>query len=726
MSRRPLLTIFSLLLFLSVTAQQNTRTVHEKCGTMIRLQQRLQEDALFRARFEQKKIEFNKMVSDRSFNKSGRLGGTVYIPIVFHIVLPNPNVVSDAQIQAQLDTLNKDFFGSNGDSVKIPSYFKPLFGKSNIQFVLAQRTPDGDATNGIDRVVTSKTSFSITDDGIKHGYAGGVDSWNTDKYFNVWVGVLADNLLGYATIPGDNSFPAADQGVAMEYRSLPGGSFTAYNGGKTLTHETGHYFNLYHIWGDDSGSCTGTDNVGDTPNQADATSGCPSGIKTDACTTGGNGIMYQNYMDYTDDPCLVMFTTEQVDRMETAVSFYRPSLLSSNGGQPVVLNNYDAQLRSVNQPVQRLCSPTFTPQVTIRNRGSQNLTTLQISTKIDNGPVTTYPWTGALTTYNTITISLNNLTAIPGNHTLTVYVSNPDNNVDQDQSNDTLQINFQYFTPVIFTSAFASSPLTELTESFESNVFPPQGWDIMNPDNALTWKRVTGFGKTGNASVMMDNYNYDHIGESDDLRMRTIKIPAGIDSAFLSFQVAAAAYSDLTTQNNNWDTLQVLVSTDCGQTYSSLYKKWGKTLVTTNTAITSEFFPSSSEWRKDSIDLAGFIGNNELLIAFRNTTGFENNIYLDDINVRTVTINPNLKAQGFLVTPNPTTGVIAVQFYPQPANLRGIQIFNDMGRKIAEVNIGNNQPNNSYNFDLSRYQKGMYIVKAIFTDRVLTKKIIRL
>jgi len=94
--------------------------------------------------------------------------------------------------------------------------------------------------------------------------------------------------------------------------------------------------------------------------------------------------------------------------------------------------------------------------------------------------------------------------------------------------------------------------------------------------------------------------------------------------------------------------------------------------------------------------------------------------------VRTVTIHPNLKAQGFLVTPNPTSGVISVQFYPQPANLKGIQIFNDMGQKIEEVNIGSSQANNYYNFDLSRYPKGMYIVNAIFTDRVLTKKIIRL
>lgn len=716
---RPFLTVLSFPFFLSLAGQQSGRTVSEKCGTMQRLEKKLQQNAVLRKRFEQKKIEFNRTVFSRSLNLNTRLNATIYIPVVFHIVMNNPDLVTDAQIQAQLDTLNRAFFGSNGDSVNIPSYFKPLFGKSNIQFCLARRTPDGDATNGIERVVTSKTAFSF-DDAVKHSYSGGADSWNPAKYFNIWIAPLTDNLLGYSTLPEDGSAPG-DEGVVAEYRSLPGGSFGNFNGGKSLIHETGHFFNLYHTFGDDNGTCDGDDFVADTPNQADGTSGCPSGIKTDNCTPTGDGIMYQNYMDYTNDPCLVMFTPGQMERMETALQLYRASLLSSNGCQPVILNNYDVQLRSVNQPSQRLCDAPFTPQVTIKNRGSQNLTSLQISTSIDNGPASTYQWSGSVSTYSTAIINLNNLTATQGNHTLTVYVSNPNNNADQDSSNDTLQMNFQYFAPVSL-----APPVTGIKESFESNVFPPQGWDIVNADKALTWQRVTGISKTGNASVRMNNYNYNNIGQSDDLRMPSVKIPAGTDSAFLSFQVANAAYTDLTAQSNNWDTLEVLASTDCGRSYTSLYKKWGPTLVTTTVATTNEFIPSASQWRKDSIDLAGFIGSNDLLIAFRNTTGFENNLYLDDINFRTVIINPNLKAQGFLVTPNPTSGNIAVQFYPQPTNLRSIQLFNDIGQKIAEVSISNNQANTYYNFNLSRYAKGMYTVRIVFTDRVLTKKIIKL
>ena len=708
---RLLFTCFCLFFCFSLAAQNNG-PVNERCGTMPYLQKKLQENAVLRSRFEQKKIEFNRTVSSRSQNNNARINAVVYIPVVFHIVMANPSLVTDAQIQAQVDTLNKDFFGANGDSVRIPSYFKSLFGKSNIQFCLAQRTPEGEATDGINRVVTTKTGFTF-DDAVKHSYSGGADSWNTSKYFNVWVCPLPSSLLGYSTLPQDGT-PATEEGVVIDFRTLPGGSLNDFNKGKTLTHETGHYFNLYHIWADDNGGCFDDDFVDDTPKQAGATSGCPSGVKTDNCTPTGNGVMYQNYMDYTDDPCLVMFTPGQVDRMETALSMYRTSLLSSNGCQPVILNNLDAQLRSVNQPSQRLCNALFTPQVTVRNKGSQNLTSLQISTSIDNGPVTTYQWTGSLPTYNTIVVDLSNQTTTTGSHILTVYVSNPNSTTDQDRSNDTLQISFQYF-----------APMTNISEGFENNTFPPPGWDVINGDNGPTWERVTGISKTGNASVKMNNYDYDHIGESDDLRLPSVKIASGIDSAFLSFQVAAAAYSNINTNDNNWDTLEVLISTDCGKTYTSMYKKWGPTLVTTNAAYSTEFFPSPSQWRKDSINLEGFIGNNDLLIAFRNTTGFENNIFLDDINLRTVVVNPNLKTQGFLVTPNPTSGAIAVQFYPQPTNLKGIQLFNDIGQKIAEITTAGGA-NTYYNFDLSRYAKGMYTVRAVFTDRVITKKIIKL
>jgi hypothetical protein len=703
---------WAVLFYCTGYAQKTNRVITEQCGTMQRLQLKFERNPALKARFEKQREIFNRSVLQRSTANDDvqRVSATIYIPVIFHIVLPNPNVVTDVQILSQLDTLNKDFFGINGDSVKIPSHFKSLFGKSGIQFCLAQRTPDEEETSGIDRSATTQSSFGI-DDGVKHTSSGGVAGWNTGKYFNVWITALSNGLLGYSTFPDDGS--PDEQGVVIDYRSLPGGSAAGYNTGKTLTHETGHYFNLYHIWGDDDGACTGTDYVDDTPNQANSSGTCYSGIHTDNCTTNGNGIMFQNYMDYTPDACLVMFTTDQVTRMEAASTGYRSSLFSSDGCQPVVFKNYDVQLTSIDQPDQRLCNPSFTPVITVKNKGLQTITSLQISVVIDDAVVLNYNWTGSLTHGATTTVTMPSINTTTGTHTLTVEASKPNNSTDEEPENNALSTSFQYYESVMSVS-----------ESFESSAFPPPGWDIVNPDKSITWQRITSVAKTGSASVIINNYENEDVGQKDDLRLPDVFIPSTVDSAFLSFQVAAATYTTAGTTNNNWDTLEVLISKDCGLTYTGIYKNWGSSFVTKTAAITDAFVPTSDEWRKDSINLASYIGENNLVIAFRNTSGYENNIYLDDINLRTVSINPNLKRQGFLVTPNPTTGIIAIQFYPQPTNLKSIQIFSIAGQKITEFKAGSGA-NNYYSFNMSQQATGTYIVRAIFSDKVLTKKIIK-
>lgn len=710
-----LLSFVLLLAAIPVFAQDNTRIVSDRCGTMQTLELRWKAHPKEKQQFEAERAKFNeslRQANNRMQSVNGNAGtrSPLIVPVVFHIVLTNPALVTDAQIQAQLDTLNRDFAGANGDSVLIPSYFKPLYGKSVIQFCMAKQTPNGEPTNGIDRVTTAQTSFSNTNDGVKYSSLGGVDAWDPTSYFNVWVCVLGNGILGYATFPGSGA--AASQGVAMDYRSLPAGSYTFYNGGKTLTHEAGHYFNLYHIWGDDNGACTGTDFVDDTPNQANSSSTCSTGIKTDACTPGGNGIMYQNYMDYTADNCLVLFTTQQVARMEAAYNTYRNSFQNSLGCQTPVLLNLDAQLRTINQPGQRICNTPFSPVVTVRNRGSQTLTSLTITSVVDNNATYVYNWTGTLASLSSTDITVSSITAAAGTHSLKIYVSKPNNGTDQNNGNDTLTTSFLFSTPV-----------TSLKEGFENLPFPPAGWDIVNPDGGITWQRAN-VGKTGAYSAMINNLDYTAVGQQDYLRLPDAVI-SGVDSAFLSFDVAAATYTDISTANNVWDTLEVLISTDCGASYTSLYKKWGSSLVTRTAPLTTAYIPASSEWRRDSVNLGAYIATSgKILLAFRNTTGFENNIYLDNINLRTVTISPFLKKAGFLVTPSPTNGQVIVQFYPQPTDIKGIAIFNMAGQKVAEA-VGMGQ-SNYYSFDISHASAGIYTVRVVKGNNTLIKKIVKL
>jgi hypothetical protein len=686
----------------------------DRCGSMDLLQQKFKEHPALKARFEAREKQLRQMVAERV--QAGNTGNLrdqalLTVPVIFHIVLTNPSAVTDAQIKAQMDTLNKDYAGINGDTVHILSAFKSRFGVANIQFALATQTPDGEPTTGIERYITTQSDFSVFSTNVKHVSSGGADAWNTDNYLNIWICQLSGGYLGLGTFPNDGD--SANQGLMIDYRSIPGGSYTNYNGGKTLTHEIGHYFNLYHTWGDDGGACTGTDYVNDTPNQADYTSGCPSGEKTDACSPVSPGVLYQDYMDYSYDNCLVMFTTEQAARMQAAVSTYRTALFTSPGLQAPVVKAYDARLKAIAKPVGRVCTGSFSPVVTIRNVGSTTLTSLTINVSIDGSFIAAYSWTGSLASLADASVTLSSITSTAGNHVLQAYTSNPNGQADQRTTNDTLSAAYMYFPP-------ASLPLAE---HFEGSSFPPDGWDIINPDGSYTWEKANGTGKTGNAA-MIKNYYYSSYGARDYLRLPLVDL-SNADSAFISFQVAAATYTNPGTAGNVWDTLQVVISTDCGNTYTPLYKKWADSLVTAP-AGSNFFVPTATQWRKDSVNLTPYIGQGNVMLAFLNTTENENNIYLDDITVYKKTVNPNLKAKGFIVTPNPASQSVAVQFYPQPSNLRDIAIYSFAGQKVAEVRVGDGQAMNYYTFNIGRLAAGVYVVRAVFTDKVVTQKLVKI
>ena len=702
-----------LLSFWSPLFAQNTQ-LPKQCGTMQVLENAFKENTLLKKKFTGQTIEFQRSVEKQMAGLpfSDLPGGTVYIPVVFHIVLTNPDIITDAQVQAQIDVLNNDFGGNNSDSVILPAAFKPLFGKSQIQFKMAKRTPDNEPSNGIVRTITTTPIYGTLDKSLKYSNLGGDDSWDSNRYFNVWITNLAGGfILGYSTLPG--SSPAAEEGVVIHYTTLPADSLTTYNRGRTLTHETGHFFYLYHIWGDENG-CTGTDFVDDTPNQGSFSGGCPGGaIITDGCSPFSPGILYENYMDYTDDACMCLFTKGQDARMETALTTFHPGFLASNGAEPVILFRVDASIKKIIAPTQRACTGIFGPVIRLRNRGTQSLLSADIYASIDNGPATITHWTGSLSSLEETNFRLNSISvATPGNHLIKVIVESPNGGTDQNTVNDTLTGTFQYYPPVSGT----------YTEGFENNNFPSGGWDILSFDDSTTWKRITGVAKTGNASVVMHNFNYQLFGQKDLLRLPMVNI-TNADSAFLTFQIAAAVRSN-STAGHYWDTLQVLVSTDCGTIYTSLYKKWGPNLRTRNTPTTSSFIPDPSEWRKDSVDLSDYINAGPILLAFLNTTADENNIYLDDISIYSTRINPNLVSQGFLVTPNPTTDAITVQFYPYPSTLKTIVLYNTSGQKIAEKQAKANSTGR-YSFNLNNLANGVYFVQAVFADKKLIQKVVK-
>lgn len=259
-------------------------------------------------------------------------GAVVTIPVVVHVVYNSAvQNVSTAQIQSQMDALNRDFRRQNADSTNTPAVFAAISGDSKIEFCLASVDPNGNVTDGITRTQTSTSQ--IGNAGVHYTAQGGKDGWNPNAYLNIWVCEISSggDLLGYATPPG-MAAPAED-GVVIDYRyfGTMGTAQAPFNLGRTGTHEVGHYFNLEHIWGV-NGGCGDDDLVNDTPMQDFDYSGCP----THPSNSCGSADMFMNYMDYVDDNCMNAFSKGQNDRMMAAINGPRAGLLSSAGCGGVV------------------------------------------------------------------------------------------------------------------------------------------------------------------------------------------------------------------------------------------------------------------------------------------------------------------------------------------------------------------------------------------------------
>lgn len=260
------------------------------------------------------------------------------IPVVVHVVFATAaQNISGAQIDSQIAILNRDFRMTNADVNNTPLPFKSSCADARIEFFLAGIDPEGRPTNGVTRTQTTKTSFHSVAQDIKRNATGGKDPWPTDRYLNIWVAPRIVNsndegLLGYATFPGG---PADIDGVVVLHSAFgdTGSATTPFDKGRTTTHEIGHWLNLLHIWGDDKNGCAGSDQVADTPNQADHNFGSPS-FPHVTCNNGPHGDMFMNYMDYTDDAAMFMFTAGQVDRMRATLAGPRASVVSGSVGGP--------------------------------------------------------------------------------------------------------------------------------------------------------------------------------------------------------------------------------------------------------------------------------------------------------------------------------------------------------------------------------------------------------
>ena len=377
------------------------------CGTMQHLDEIRQRDPGVDNRMDVENLDIKHWISNNT-SSSKSMPNLITIPVVVHVIYKNSSQnISDAQIFSQIDILNEDFRMNNSDASSVPSAFAGAAADCEIEFCLAVRDPNGNVTTGITRTYTTTSSFSGYTS-MKYSSTGGQDAWNTSDYLNIWVCNLASGLLGFATFPGGNS---STDGVVCDYAYFgnTGTATSPYDLGRTATHEVGHWLNLYHIWGD---SYCGNDYVSDTPKHEESNYGCPSYPHASSCSgTGSSGEMFMNYMDYTNDACMFMFSTGQKNRMRATLNGSRSSLLSSLGCQVVY-------------PPIILSSTTTNLSCSLANDGSINLSAIGGVSPLS------YIWSNGSTTQNISNLSSGyyNVTvtdAVGQTESSTFYISEP-------------------------------------------------------------------------------------------------------------------------------------------------------------------------------------------------------------------------------------------------------------------------------------------------------------
>jgi hypothetical protein len=616
----PYLCLLTLIFFISnVNAQQ-------RCATSDRMKQVLNADPVAKARFEntQKSLDekVKQVLSDPNY-KLFKTNAIVTVPVVIHIMYSNPSQVTDAIVQRQLDTLNK-YYGAapSNDSLRVYAPFRTSYGRSQIRFCLAQRTPTDQPTTGIDRTVSS-----FDPNGFPHPSTV-VSAWNTNKYLNIWVVDFGGGgTLGYSYLPG--TFAAGDQraGFVVDYRAFGSGAsylFSAYNQGKTAVHEIGHYFNLEHPWGggDQNATCANDDFCSDTPKTDNPYGGCTTiGPVTNTCSLTAPGIMWQNHMDYAEDRCMLLFTVQQCARMDNALNAVdRAGLKTSTGCQPAIVPPNDASITSIINPANNsfACSTTLIPQVELTNAGSNTLTAVRITVTVNGVPQPVYIWSGSLLQNASTSVTLPAINLNAGVNSITIATSLPNGAADGNVLNDSKSAS------VNFTSTIS----LPLVEGFESTSFPPANWLLINPDNDFTWTRVSpGFLSQG--AMFINNYDDDGTDNIDDLRSLPIQTGA-VTALTLKFDVAHKYYPVA----GYHDTLSVLVSGDCGNTFQTVYKKWGAALATAGSDQNAFTNPQPNEWRNETASITGAaLSSGKLVVVFRNTSMFGNNIFIDNINI---------------------------------------------------------------------------------------------
>lgn len=684
--RKTMLLALALLVGFSGMAQQNILP----CYTDEHQEQFLQNHPELRDDFEQARQEIFTE-AEQNLTDGIKKSGTVYtIPVVFHVIHNTPyDNISRAQIMDAMRVLNEDFRRQNPDANATRPIFKSRSADIEVEFALAKIAPDGTCTDGITRTQSSLSVQADPRDKVKQ-----LVRWDPDKYLNVWVVNSIKSSSGTGTTLGYANFPWMPQskdGVVLRHDAL-GQIGTAVYGGRTLTHEVGHYLGLLHPF---QSGCSQGDGVGDTPPVASASFGC--NLNRNSCSQDSPDLpdMIENYMDYADDVCQNAFTIGQKSVMRSVLRTRqsRKNLWTST--------NLDAT-GVTNAPCEPMAAFTTAP-----NNYTCQGTAVTFVDQSEMGAPNNYSWSFPGGTPNTSTDREPTVIyAQAGSYDVSLTVSN---------SAGSSSVTYSKYMDV---KPLYSGNMAQWQEGFEEGDLSDPGLSTSSASDSIQFEVTNTTAVEGNYSLKLGNFGVQNENEVDEF-VSPVIFTQFSEGMFLNFDFAFAAQ-----QSMNTDQFRVLVSNDCGENWDMLkvFSAGGLRSVALPMSG-SEFIPAGNEWKSASVPLIAYKTTGPILIKFQFINGGGNNFYIDNINVTStnVSLDETSVAPEFSLYPNPSNGQFSIEFSEELNRDTQIALRNLSGQTIKLLQL--KKGTSEYRFS-ETLPAGMYLLELETNTEKLTRKVI--
>jgi len=693
----PLL-LLSLFFTVPATAQQHS------CGSDEAYEEQEKNDPSL----VEKRQSFENFLTQVAENpQESKLGkkATYTIPVVFHVFHNyGEENISKEQILDGLRVLNEDYSRTNADKSKTRSQFLDDAGVPDIEFKLAQKDPQGNCTDGINRIASPLTVGGDVNSAIKKQI-----NWDHTRYLNIWVikeiGRQSSGngyIIGFATFPWATN--SVDNGIVIraDYVGNIGIANRGY-AGRSLTHEVGHWLGLLHPFqgGCGSNNCARSgDRICDTPPVKSASYGCPLNNNTCSNDQGTDELdQIENFMDYANGSCANMFTKGQVAVMHSTLGSYR-SLIHSTGNQ---------NFTGVN--ITQTCAPVADFHSETRNTTICAGASIKFEDLSWKGEITDRVWTfsggqPSTSTFESPEVTYNS----PGIYKVTLKVSNASGSHTKTKD---------MFIEVLDDVSDIAAPFYDELENTTDFL---ADYQIGMENGTQGWRRTTSYKYSGNFGLEARiNQNTAH-GERFNIILPSIDMRSqtGLDPK-LSFRVAYSLRED-----NSGELLIIFGSDDCGVTWKSLGGMLGSTVLASKSGFNPGWTPSSqSDWKivSKSISRYGFDTVSNLMIRLEVQSRGGNSVFIDDININQFVLSvesPEQIEREINLYPNPSNGVVNIDLGRLDPNNTEISVYDIAGKKVT-VSLSLQADGT---LKLGSLNSGIYYVKIQNNQSEITKRVI--